>query len=156
MKWCLGGRSLPCLCLFLLSPQVCTCWAFGRMASGGAAGWDWHSAGEFHFAAPPDSQGKNSLPFCWKTSSNEPLRYWYCSRIDSAICMCSTYPSLQRLCVLELGALLIQMTCLGWHTFWSTVRSCKISFPGVVSFFPLNSYELISKISDWLIEVQLN
>lgn len=122
--------------LFLLSPQVCTCWAFGRMASGGTARWNWHSAAELHFAAPPDSQGKTSPPFSQKTW-NELLRYWYCPRIDSAICMCSTYPSLQRLCVLELGALLIQMTCLGWHTFWSTVRSCKISFP---VWFPFTLY----------------
>lgn len=38
-------------------------------------------------------------------------------------CVCSTYSSLQRLFVLELGVLLIRMTCPGWHTFWSTVRS---------------------------------
>lgn len=78
--------------------------------------------------------GKKFSYFLWKPSISKWIlkmttRYDFCI-IDSNVCMCSAYSSLQPLFVLELGALQIQMTCLGWHTFWSTVRFCKISFLG--------------------------
>lgn len=140
-----------CFCFFSLGLHLFSIWQDGKRRSSRV------KLTQFWWVSLCCSSWFSGKEFCysyWKASISKWILKirceYYSFRVDSTICMCSNYSSLQRLFVLELGVLLIQMTCRGWHTFWSTVRICKISFPGVWFFFPpLNLYELMSEIRNW-------